>query len=153
MLSKIISGGQTGADRAALDAGLEMHFPIGGYCPVGRTAEDGPIDVKYSLIEIQGGYRERTKKNVEVSGGTAVFYDSVLTGGTEQTVVFCIECAKPYKLIDISLIGPTASAKAINEFIISNNISVLNVAGPRLSGCPAIYSYVKKVIRALIKSL
>jgi len=61
MLTKVISGGQTGADRAALDAGFEHGFPIGGACPAGRKAEDGPIDEKYNLLEIKGGYRQRTR--------------------------------------------------------------------------------------------
>lgn len=76
MLTKIISGGQTGADRAALDAGIESDFPIGGSCPSGRMAEDGPINNEYKLIEIEGGYRKRTKKNVADSDGTAIFYSS-----------------------------------------------------------------------------
>ncbi len=95
MLSKVISGGQTGADRAALDAALDLGFPIGGSCPVGRMAEDGPINDAYTLTEIGGGYRQRTKQNVIDSDGTAIFYESYLQGGTEATVLFCIRQGKP----------------------------------------------------------
>jgi hypothetical protein len=151
MLSKIISGGQTGADRAALDAGIGMGFPVGGSCPMGRMAEDGPIGNEYKLVEIGGGYRQRTRKNVEDSTGTAIFYQSVLQGGTEQTVVFCIKAGKPYKLIDIDLVDSQIATKVIVEFIEINKISILNVAGPRQSSCPAIYSYVKDVISSVIK--
>ncbi|WP_036243256.1 putative molybdenum carrier protein [Methylobacter luteus] len=151
MLNKIVSGGQTGADRAALDAGIESGFPVGGYCPVGRLAEDGEIDVKYPLTELGGGYRQRTRKNVEDSHGTAIFYESELQGGTEQTVVFCIKSGKPYKLIDISLVDRDSAAKTIRDFIDSHHIAVLNVAGPRLSSCPAIYGYVKEVIKNALK--
>ena len=146
MLTKIISGGQTGADRAALDAGLEFDFPIGGSCPVGRMAEDGPISHVYTLTEIGGGYRQRTKKNVVDSGGTAIFYESYLRGGTEATVVFCIRQSKPYKLIDIELIEPARAAELLREFVQEFNVCVLNVAGPRSSNCPAIYNYVKQAV-------
>ena len=151
MLLKISSGGQTGADRAALDSGLENGFPIGGSCPIGRMAEDGPISDVYCLVEIGGGYRQRTKKNVDDSDGTAIFYHSILQGGTEQTVVFCIKQGKPYKLIDIELVEVNLAARSLFDFINTNKIHVLNVAGPRLSGCPQIYDYVKKVVGLVIQ--
>ncbi|MBK6617252.1 MAG: putative molybdenum carrier protein [Nitrosomonas sp.] len=150
MLEKIISGGQTGADRAALDAALESVFPIGGSCPVGRMAEDGPIDPCYSLTEIGGGYRARTKKNVEDSDGTVIFYDCYLRGGTEQTVAFCIKAGKPYKLIDIDIVNVDIAANRTLLFVNDHTIKVLNAAGPRQSGCPAIYEFVKKTIKLVI---
>jgi hypothetical protein len=146
MLSKVISGGQTGADRAALDAALESSFPIGGSCPVGRVAEDGPIYDAYTLTEIGGGYRQRTKQNVIDSDGTAIFYESYVRGGTEATVLFCIRQSKPYKLIDIELVKPPRAAELLSEFVREFNVSVLNVAGPRSSSCPRIYDYVKQVV-------
>ncbi|MBB3061745.1 putative molybdenum carrier protein [Microbulbifer rhizosphaerae] len=151
MLSKIISGGQTGADRAALDAGLETGFPIGGACPAGRMAEDGPIGDVYPLVEISGGYRQRTRKNVEESDGTAVFYKSYLKGGTELTVLLCIRLGKPHKLIDIELVSPKVAATLLVDFITASGINVLNVAGPRQSGCPEIYGYVKQAMGLVIK--
>ena len=150
MLEKIISGGQTGADRAALDAALENEFPSGGSCPVGRMAEDGPIDSRYLLNEIGGGYRARTKQNVEDSAGTAIFYSCYLSGGTEQTVAFCIKAGKPYKLIDIDLVSTDVAANKVLLFLSDHKIKILNVAGPRQSGCPAIYDFVKKTIKVVI---
>jgi hypothetical protein len=147
MISKIVSGGQTGADRAALDAALENNFPIGGYCPGNRMAEDGPIDKKYNLAEIDGGYPQRTRMNVENSDGTLIFYQADLAGGTEQTLAFCIHAQKPYKLIDIDLASEETAAGIILEFIEKNSIGVVNVAGPRLSECPPIYGFVKNTIK------
>lgn len=152
MLRKIISGGQTGADRAALDAAIENEFPIGGSCPAGRRAEDGPIDTRYMLTEIGGGYQARTKQNVEDSDGTAVFYHCYLQGGTEQTLAFCIREGKPYKLIDIDLVSVNVAAKKVLSFIGDYNIQVLNVAGPRQSSCPAIYDFVRNTVNVVISN-
>jgi hypothetical protein len=150
MLSKIISGGQTGADRAALDAGIENNFSIGGSCPAGRMAEDGPIDLRYPLVELEGGYEARTRKNVENADGTVVFYDRFLHGGSEKTVAFCMESAKPYKLIDIDIVGIDAAADIVASFVSDHKIQVLNIAGPRHSNCPSVYSYVKNTIQLVI---
>ncbi len=150
MLAKIISGGQTGADRAALDAGMESGFPIGGSCPAGRLAEDGPIDLKYPLEEIEGGYESRTRKNVEDSDGTAIFYEGNLHGGTEKTVAFCIDLAKPHKMIDIDLVPVDVAIHEVLSFVADYKIRVLNVAGPRQSHCPSIYTYVKHTIHGAI---
>jgi len=150
MLVKIISGGQTGADRAALDAGMESGFPVGGCCPAGRMAEDGPIDLRYPLKEIEGGYESRTKRNVEDADGTVVFYEGYLHGGTEKTVNFCKESAKPHTIIDIDLAGVDAAIHKILSFVDDYKIRVLNVAGPRQSHCPYIYRYVKNTIQRVI---
>ena len=146
MLSRIISGGQTGADRAALDAGLDAGFPVGGSCPVGRVAEDGPLAAIYPLTEIGGGYRQRTKHNVIDSDGTAIFYASYVRGGTEATVLFCIRQGRPYKLIDIHLIEPERAAALLLEFIGDFDVEVLNVAGPGAGSCPEMYAYVKQTV-------
>lgn len=133
-MKKIISGGQTGADRAALDACLELGFSLGGYCPKGRLAEDGPIDLEYPLIEIEGGYRQRTKMNVAESDGTVIFYASEPHGGTELTILFAAKgrkLYKLYKLIDIDLVTGDSLTEAIMPFVGSNRIDILNVAGPR----------------------
>lgn len=151
MLCKIISGGQTGADRAALDASILHSFPCSGSCPLGRIAEDGKIDSIYNLAEIGGGYRARTKKNVEDADGTAVFYSGYVSGGTELTVAFCIKHKKPYKLIDIDLIEHELATESLQKFIIDYDIEILNVAGPRHSQCPEIYNYVKSVITLLLE--
>ena len=92
MIEKIISGGQTGVDRGALDGALSLNFPCGGWCPEGRLAEDGMIDERYPVQVLAGaGYRQRTKLNVLDSDGTLlIFFDYlVVGGGTEQTLMFC----------------------------------------------------------------
>jgi hypothetical protein len=150
MLAKIISGGQTGADRAALDAGKESGFPIGGSCPAGRMAEDGPIDFSYPLEEIEGGYEARTRKNVEDADGTVIFFEGYLHGGTEKTVAFCKELAKPCALIDIDLVPVDVAPDKVLSFVADHKIRVLNVAGPRQSHCPSIYPYVKHTMHRLI---
>jgi hypothetical protein len=95
-LKQIISGGQTGVDRGALDAALEAQFPCGGWCPADRAAEDGPIPAHYPLTPLaRGGYRERTRQNVLDSDGTVILYRSTLTGGTLLTWNLCRRDSPP----------------------------------------------------------
>jgi len=151
MVQTIVSGGQTGADRAALDACLALSFATGGYCPAGRKAEDGVIDARYPLIEMPGGYRQRTKKNVETADLTVIFYQIQPSGGTEQTLLFAIKSNKPYKLIDTSIVTTLQAAQSIKELSLINQAKIVNIAGPRHSGCPSIYAYVKETITLLIQ--
>lgn len=146
----IMSGGQTGADRAALDATIDRNYPVAGYCPKGRLAEDGPIPDRYPVEEITGGYRARTRKNVQTADGTLVVYRDELKGGTALTVSLALKERKPLKLIDISLADPALAAEKIREFCLKNQIGTLNVAGPRASQCPDVYPYVFEVISRLI---
>lgn len=140
-LQTIISGGQTGADRAALDAGLALGLAIGGSCPKGRLAEDGPIDQRYPLEEIGGGYRQRTKNNVLSSDGTVLLYLGKPEGGTETTLLFCIKLQKPYKLIDMAAVSSLKAGELIRSFLEEFRISTLNVAGPREARCPGAYQF------------
>lgn len=104
---KIISGGQTGVDRAALDAALEQGVPCGGWCPEGRRAEDGPIPERYPLREVSGGgYKQRTLQNIRDSDGTVMFYFGHPRKGTENALFFCLKKGKPYLLIDAIEIPP-----------------------------------------------
>jgi hypothetical protein len=152
MLEKIISGGQTGADRAALDACLETGFACGGFCPAGRRAEDGPIAEYYPLTELDGGYKQRTRKNVEVADSTVIFFHQHPTGGTALTVSYAREAGKPYLLVDTETTHLSQASVILSSFIMQHDIRVLNVAGPRLSGDPAIYDYVRTVIRNVIQT-
>ena len=137
---KIVSGGQTGVDRAALDVALKHGIECGGWCPAGRLDELGKIPDHYPVQELPGGgFTERTVQNVKDSDGTVVIYPRELRGGTEQTVRFCVELNRPHGLIDASTISAEGAARLIGDFVSENKISILNVAGPRhsewLEGC------------------
>jgi hypothetical protein len=149
---KVISGGQTGVDRAALDAALALGVEVGGWCPEGRLAEDGTIPEHYPLQELPGaGYRQRTRKNVIDSDGTAIIYFGSLSGGTEQTVEFCIKEGKPHVLIDAGELSIDTASRRIVEFIRVHGIGILNVAGPRASGEPGGYVYAHEVMLDVLR--
>eukprot|EP01064_Diplonema_japonicum_P030704 TRINITY_DN5292_c2_g1_i1.p1 TRINITY_DN5292_c2_g1~~TRINITY_DN5292_c2_g1_i1.p1 ORF type:complete len:164 (+),score=24.91 TRINITY_DN5292_c2_g1_i1:189-680(+) len=135
VLQKIVSGGQTGVDRAGLDAAIHCRIPLGGWCPKGRRAQDGPIDSKYPLVETpKRNYQERTEWNVRDSSATLILvWEKVVQGGgTELTINFARKHGKPYLVVDVSQSDPTPdSLDRLNTFIISNNVSTLNIAGPR----------------------
>ena len=149
---KIISGGQTGVDRAALDAALESGVSVGGWCPQGRKAEDGSIAEKYPLQELpDSGYKKRTLKNVQDSDATVIIYFESVSGGTEKTLLYCLNEKKPYLLIDGGSITQDIASKQIKYFIDENQISLLNVAGPRASTEIRGYEYTKQVITLMLK--
>ena len=142
MLKKIISGGQTGADRAALDAAIRLGIPHGGWIPKGRIAEDGPLAAEYQLIEMPtDSYPERTEKNVIASDGTLIISHGAPTGGTEYTRKMVLKHGKQMLHIDLTLHGNlTAAASLVKDWIAMHNIETLNVAGPRASKDPRIYA-------------
>jgi putative molybdenum carrier protein len=149
---KIISGGQTGDDRAALDVALEHGIDCGGWCPAGRLDEFGRIPDRYPVQELlQGGFGERTLQNVKDSDGTLVIYFIKLRGGTEQTVQFCVGLQRPHQLIDASTIAAQDAAKLIAGFVDRNKIGILNVAGPRQSEWPEGYDYASRALKAFLK--
>jgi hypothetical protein len=138
IFSKVISGGQTGVDRAALDVALELGIPCGGWCPKGRKAEDGPIDPKYPLKETTSpNYALRTEKNVREADGTLVLTKGPVSGGTALTVQLAIQYEKPYLIIDLyNKIDPLI----VREWGEKNKIEILNVAGPKESRVPGIHN-------------
>jgi hypothetical protein len=142
---KIVSGGQTGADRAALDFALRFEIVCGGWCPTGRIAEDGPIDAKYPLTETStASYLQRTEKNVVDSDGTVIFSIAPeISGGTQKTADFARQHRKPLLQISVETLDPWHE---LVEFIRENEIRVLNVAGPRASKEPDIEGFVLSVL-------
>ena len=148
---KIISGGQTGVDRAALDAALACGVACGGRCPEGRLAEDGPIAAHYPLTEMQGaGYVERTLQNVLDSDGTVIICRGALEGGTAVTRQFCIEHRKNFVVIDASRFSAEQAHRTIAEFVRRHHIASLNVAGPRASKQPGIYRYAREALETYL---
>lgn len=158
VLKKIVSGGQTGVDRGALEAALRLRFPCGGYCPADRQAEDGPIPQRYPLTPLPGGgYPERTRENVLASEGTVILFNGRLTnghltGGTRLTRIYCQENRKPLLIIDSAKTPEAMAAAVIVEFLNENQITVLNVAGPRASGWPEGFNFAFDVISRVLAS-
>jgi Circularly permutated YpsA SLOG family len=151
---KIISGGQTGVDRAALDIALEHGVESDGWCPAGRLDELGRIPDRYPLKELEnGGFTERTLQNVKDSDGTAILCSGKLSGGTEQTVRFCVEQRRPHQLIDADKISTKKAAQLISDFVRENKIEILNVAGPRQSEWPEGYEYASRALDFFLNSI
>jgi hypothetical protein len=151
---KLISGGQTGIDRAALDIALKHGVECNGWCPAGRLDEFGRIPDRYPVKELEGcGLSERTLQNVKDSDGTVIIYWDKLSGGTEQTVRFCVEQRRPHELIDASKISTEHAAKLVLDFVREHNIDILNVAGPRQSEWLDGYDYASRVLDAFANSI
>lgn len=138
-LRKIVSGGQTGVDRAALDAAIFLELEHGGWCPLGRRAEDGRIDSIYNLQETsERDYVVRTEQNVIDSDGTLVLYSGAVTGGTLLTVNLAKRHGRSLLLVDLNRSDDSNRIHDFLQWIQDSNIHVLNVAGPRESSCPGI---------------
>ncbi len=150
-MQKIVSGGQTGVDRAALDVALELSFPCGGWCPSGRIAEDGPIDGRYPLQETTTvDYPQRTEWNIRDSDGTLILAIGKLTGGTALTRSLARRQGKPCLVAKLD--DPTA-IQATLEWLDAENIETLNVAGPRESQNQGIQQLTAGFMRQLLQAL
>jgi hypothetical protein len=142
ILRKIVSGGQTGADRAALDFAIEHGIEHGGWCPAGRRAEDGPLDARYAVQDTPSPQAaRRTEWNVRDSDGTVIFsLAPVLHGGTKLAQRFTREYRMP--LLHLTPNSPDA-ARELDAFVVEYRVAVLNVAGPRESEEPGIGDFVR----------
>jgi len=149
-IEKIISGGQTGVDRAGLDVAMALGIPHGGWCPKGRKAEDGAIPANYQLRETpKTYYKQRTGWNVRDSDGTLIVTRGTPTGGTETTIKLAAAYGKPCLVLDL-LTSPTP--EMVGTWVNDNEINVLNVAGPRESGCPGIHSQAKALLQRCLET-
>jgi hypothetical protein len=151
IIKKIISGGQTGADQAALDAAIKHNIPHGGSIPKGRPTEDGVLPDKYHLEEMSTkSYPKRTEANVVDSDATVVFTHGNLRGGSLLTRKKALEHDKPTLLINLSKMSMDEAVDLLDSFIKENKIEILNVAGSRASKDPLIYEKTFEVMEKYI---
>jgi hypothetical protein len=149
MFEKIVSGGQTGVDRAALDVALELGLPCGGWCPKGRRAEDGVIPDSYPLEEASSpDYRVRTGLNVQDSDGTLILTWGRLVGGTLLTLKLARRLHKPYFVVDLVHGG---EATSVQEWGRAKKVRILNVAGPREGEAPGIHARASSFLREVLR--
>jgi predicted Rossmann fold nucleotide-binding protein DprA/Smf involved in DNA uptake len=148
-VQRIVSGGQTGVDRGALDAAMFLGIDHGGWCPRGRLAEDGTIPSRYKLTETDSAkYPIRTQRNVIDSDGTLILYEGELQGGTGLTVRFAKEHNKPCLAIDLA---SPLDLERTRQWIVDESIEVLNVAGPRESSSPGIADAARSYLTGLLR--
>lgn len=161
-LIKIVSGGQTGVDRAGLDAAIFLGLEHGGWCPKGRRAENGIIPERYQLKENdRRDYSVRTEQNVVDSDGTLIMFRHQLSGGTELTYRLAKKHKRPHLCVDLTRLAAAFEAddqeavqvekERVLGFLQANNIRVLNVAGPRESTSPGIGKQAERSLVALLK--
>ena len=154
MLKKIISGGQTGADQAALDVAIKLNIPHGGWIPKGRKTEEGPLSDQYQLQEMPtASYPKRTEQNVIDSDGTLIISHGKLSGGSDYTRKMTLKHHKQLLYVDLNNYEPFDAASLIASWIGMQKIQVLNVAGPRASKDPEIYADVFKILEQAIQIL
>lgn len=151
---KIVSGGQTGVDMAALEFARQNGFAYGGWVPKGRMNEDGRIPAQFDgLTETQSeDVVERTRCNVLSSDATLIFVDGSISPGTQQTIVFAEETGKLHLTVDVRK-GIATSAAHVSEWLQANPVSVLNIAGPRASEAPQIGAQVRAVLDRTLRQL
>ena len=178
---KIISGGQTGIDRGALDAALALQDECGGWCPAGRLAEDGTIPKRYPVVELPDArYAERTAQNVADSDGTLIISNGEPIGGTRETIDRCAELDKPHLVIDCERVQIDEAIELALGFIrhLSSRAHardlasvrtrpglrrdpspslgmtiVLNVAGPRASQWPEGHKIAEQIVSTVLRRL
>ncbi|MFW2368448.1 MAG: putative molybdenum carrier protein [Desulforhopalus sp.] len=154
MLKKIISGGQTGVDRAGLDAAIKFSIPHGGAIPRGRRTEDGVLPEYYNLTELSStSYPARTEKNVVDADATVIFSHGPLSNGSLLTKKKALLYKRPVLHLDLRRIDIDKAASLLVEFIRSQAVEVLNIAGPRASGDPYIYGATLFVLEVALSAI
>ena len=154
MVRKIISGGQTGADRAALDVALSLGYEIGGWVPRGRKAEGGPIPERYTgLVETESDkYPPRTKLNVQDSDATLMLSYGEPSTGTALTVRIAESLDKPHLVLNLDQLSISEAVTRVSSWLSDINPSVLNVAGSRASTEPRIYAATFDVLNSALSA-
>ena len=151
MIRKIISGGQTGADRAALDTAIKFNMEHGGWVPAGRKAEDGVIPPVYHMDEMPTDEcAQRTEQNIRDAQATVIIARGPLEGGTLLTRELALTLKKPLCYIDLDDMDEFEAAVMLQDFLIQYSVRVLNVAGPRAGQDPGIYWSVKGILETII---
>ena len=152
---KIISGGQAGVDRAALDAAIAAGLDYGGSVPAGRMAENGPIDQYYTLLtEIpHGTYKDRTERNVEDADATLIFTKGKPTNGTAFTITCAHKLQRPFLAIDLVDISVESVVRKVEKWLELIRPQVLNVAGPRESKSPGIYVQALHILATIFRKI
>lgn len=147
---KIISGGQTGADLAALDAAIALGMPHGGWLPRGRKTEAGPLSSRYRLQENDSPrYRDRTERNILAADATLICSHGPLSGGSALTEALAIRHDRPFLHIDFVHSPLTSATSLVQGWLDTIHPAVLNVAGPRASSDPQIYGAVFTLLTSL----
>ncbi|MEM1125325.1 MAG: putative molybdenum carrier protein [Bacteroidota bacterium] len=142
------TGGQTGVDRAVLDVALRCGVPVGGWCPRGRRAEDGPLPGRYPLQETPSDdYAQRTDWNVRDSEATLILARLPLTGGTALTAARAKAWGRPYRVVDPA---DLVQAEAVWAWLHAHRLQVLNVAGPRETTVPGSYAAAKRFLERML---
>lgn len=148
MIRRLLSGGQTGVDRAALDAAMALDVLCGGWCPKGRLAEDGPIDPRYPLQETPvTDYDERTRRNVRDADATMVLARGEPAGGTAYTMRAAEELGVPYCLVDLDV---GVAVEDVVDWLEDWDARTVNVAGPRESSSPGVYALAHDFLTELV---
>jgi hypothetical protein len=154
LVYRIISGGQTGADRAALDWAIRNRVPHSGWCPRGRKAEDGVLPAKYKLRETEStDYRQRTRKNVIDSDGTLVVNLRMFEGGTLKTMQYAKSLGKPHLVLQLDVGAGDENIRQFLNWLQRESIATLNVAGSRKSKRPGIYALANELLERAAKAM
>ena len=154
MIKQILSGCQTGADIAGIDAAIALNFPYGGWVPRGRRTETGPLDAKYVVREMPtNGYPPRTRQNIIDSDGTVIFTHGKLTGGSALTRKLAIEQKRPWLHLDMNDHTVDGAVENLLSWMESEDVEVLNVAGRSGSKDHKIYGVVFSVIKKMVEKV